>query len=198
MKRYLILKLLAVNLAVIGFVMIVVWLSIDTLAAGYFVTLMEKYNISPKPAHAMFVSAVHRYLLWASLAAVILAVVLSFVLMRRVLAPLTRMTVTTREIAAGNFSVRVSAVTQDEVGQLAGAFNRMAESLEKIENLRRTLMFERFYRGEKSRSRRHGGAGIGLAIVKELVEAHGGTVGADLIDGRVRIWLTLPSLEPLG
>ena len=34
------------------------------------------------------------------------------------------------------------------------------------------FIFERFYRGEKSRSREHGGAGIGLAIVKELVEAH--------------------------
>jgi len=36
------------------------------------------------------------------------------------------------------------------------------------------FIFERFYRGEKSRSREHGGAGIGLAIVKELIEAHGG------------------------
>ncbi len=52
-------------------------------------------------------------------------------------------------------------------------------------------LFERFYRGEKSRSRQHGGAGIGLAIVKELVEAHGGSVGAQLEDGNVRIWLTL-------
>ena len=62
MKSRLIYKLLAINLAVIGFVMAVVWLSIDTLAAGYFVELMEKYHISPEPAHAMFVSAVHRYL----------------------------------------------------------------------------------------------------------------------------------------
>jgi two-component system sensor histidine kinase BaeS len=54
-KRHLILKLLAVNLAVIAFVVIIVWLSIDTLAAGYCVTLMEKYHISPGPAHAMFV-----------------------------------------------------------------------------------------------------------------------------------------------
>ena len=96
MKRHLILKLLAINLAVIGFVIVVVWLSIDTLAAGYFVTLMEKYNISPKPAHSMFIGAVHRYLIWASLAAVVLAVVLSFVMMRKVLAPLSRMTLISR------------------------------------------------------------------------------------------------------
>jgi signal transduction histidine kinase len=53
-------------------------------------------------------------------------------------------------------------------------------------------LFERFYRGEKSRSRQHGGAGIGLAIVKELVEAHDGRVAAALMDGKLRIRLTLP------
>jgi signal transduction histidine kinase len=56
-------------------------------------------------------------------------------------------------------------------------------------------LFERFFRGEKSRSRQHGGAGIGLAIVKELVEAHGGNVGAQLNDDKLRIWLTLPSAQ---
>jgi len=352
-KRYLILKLLAIHLVVICFVMVIVWLSIDMLAAGYFVTLMEKYNVSPGPAHDMFVSAVHRYLLWAFLGAVTLAVVLSFLMMRRVLAPLSRMSVITGEIAAGNFSARVPTGTQDEVGQLARAFNHMAAGLEEIETLRRTLMidvahelrtpltnirgylealndrvlpfsaetftllqnetlrlaelvedvlqlaradaahgqldrqpvnlvseikttlnyfgrafdeksvtvnfhpahealiiqadrrrmarvlrnltdnavrytpaggtvdirlaadsrqvwidfinsaerlvatdlphlFERFYRGEKSRSRQHGGAGIGLSIVKELVEAHDGQVDAVLIDGRLRIRLALP------
>jgi signal transduction histidine kinase len=53
-------------------------------------------------------------------------------------------------------------------------------------------VFERFYRVEKSRDRAHGGAGIGLAIVKELVEAGGGRVGAESGPGRTRFWFSLP------
>jgi len=56
-------------------------------------------------------------------------------------------------------------------------------------------IFERFYRGEKSRSRQHGGAGIGLAIVKELVEAHKGTVEAELQDGHLHICVELPHIS---
>jgi signal transduction histidine kinase len=54
------------------------------------------------------------------------------------------------------------------------------------------FIFERFYRGEKSRSREHGGAGIGLAIVKELIEAHNGHVGAEMSNDETRIGFSLP------
>ena len=53
-------------------------------------------------------------------------------------------------------------------------------------------VFERFYRVEKSRDRARGGAGIGLAIVKQLVEAGGGRVGAESSGGQTRIWFSLP------
>jgi signal transduction histidine kinase len=54
-------------------------------------------------------------------------------------------------------------------------------------------LFERFYRVEKSRDRERGGAGIGLAIVKQLVEAAGGRVGAESGGGTTRFWFSLPA-----
>ncbi len=39
-------------------------------------------------------------------------------------------------------------------------------------------VFERFWRADESRSRQHGGSGLGLAVVRAVTEAHGGTVRA--------------------
>jgi two-component system sensor histidine kinase BaeS len=52
-------------------------------------------------------------------------------------------------------------------------------------------VFERFYRVEKSRDRARGGAGIGLAVVKQLVEAAGGRVGVESADGLTTFWFSL-------
>lgn len=133
-------KLLLINLPVIGTIMLVVWLAIDHLAANYFMVLMDKYMVAPTETHQAFLAAIHHYLLWAGLVGFALALLLSFLLTRRVLKPLTRMTEISAEVAAGNFGGRVSVSSGDEIGALGIAFNRMADSLAQLEQLRRNLV----------------------------------------------------------
>lgn len=353
-KNRLIWKLLLITVVpVIGVIILIIWLAIDQLAADYFMALMKKYEVSPTDIHQMFLTSIHYYLIWASLAALGVAFLLSFLLTRHVLRPLSQMSNITKDIAAGDFHARVDVVTRDEVGQLGLAFNRMADSLESVEQLRKNMVadvahelrtpltnlrgylealndkviepspktlkmlqeenlrlvhlveslqqlaradaakaylkrekldpakelrqilglysdgfsekkisvtthfqdgitvpadrdkllqalrnllenslkytpekgfveitaaaykkevkilfsnsgpeidkadlpfiFERFFRAERSRSRDAGGAGIGLSITKELIEAHGGRVGAESSAGTTSIWITIPT-----
>lgn len=355
MKQQLLWKLLIGNIIpIIAIIILVVWLAIDKLASEYFTVLMKQYHIDPAESHRMFITAIHKYLIWASFAALSLALMLSYLLTRRVLRPLFQMTAITRQIANGNYADRVEILSSDEVGQLAESFNDMADNLEKVEQLRKnmvadiahelrtpltnlrgymealsdavippsrdtfqmleqeslrlvnlvedlqqlaradaakaflsiqeiplnemlgqivdlyrpkfqekaisvnwqqtsesirvhvdrdkllqairnlvdnawkytpvngsvsittirnqggiktifsntsdgiaekdiSLIFERFFRADRSRSRDVGGAGIGLAIVKELVEAHGGTVGAESDETSTQVWFSLPA-----
>lgn len=55
-------------------------------------------------------------------------------------------------------------------------------------------LFERFYQVEPGRDRARRTSGLGLAVVKALVQAHGGTVGADNApEGGARFWIDLPA-----
>lgn len=357
MKTRLLWKLIGINLPAVVAVVLIVWLAIDYQAAYYFMELMDRYHISPSGMHQLFLDAVHRSMIWAILLALLLAAGLSFLLTRKVLRPLSQMAEVTRRLAAGDYSARVAVASSDEVGRLAEDFNHMADSLARLEQLRKTMVadaahelrtpltnvrgylealrdgvlpptpetfqmlhsevlrlvelseslldlaradaargdlqvetlslsdlvteavalsepqlrakslrvdtqldaqgdrveadpsklrqvlrnlmenavqytpaggavristrrldemvrlsfanpgegltaedipfiFERFYRSDKSRSRARGGAGIGLSIVKELIEAHGGQVGAESSEGETCIWVDLPIAPP--
>jgi signal transduction histidine kinase len=315
---------------------------------------MERYHVNPLESHQMFLHAVHRYIFWTSAGGLALVVALSALLTRRVLRPLSEVSRGAGRISRGDYRARVHAAGSDEVAELGRAFNAMADNLERIETLRKTMVadvahelrtpltnvrgylealrdgvvspdpetfamlqaevlrlvrlvddlgqltradaarhvlrkepvdlptlveeaygmfapqfaekgiqvtreldpdlapvtadrarllqvmrnlldnaqaytpeggavtvsaaregdgvrlavantgpgipaeelpfvFERFYRVDKSRSRASGGAGIGLAIVKQLIEAHGGAVGAESADGTTRVWFALPA-----
>ncbi|WP_344583784.1 sensor histidine kinase, partial [Streptomyces lunalinharesii] len=56
-------------------------------------------------------------------------------------------------------------------------------------------IFERFYRGDTSRTPGTGGTGLGLSIVKSITEAHGGTVSVHTAPGKGSTF-TLPACAP--
>ncbi|MGI6537984.1 MAG: ATP-binding protein [Caldicoprobacterales bacterium] len=70
----------------------------------------------------------------------IFSMILLYFISRRFSKPLTEMNEISREIATGNFKRRVKVKTRDEVGQLAVNFNAMADSLEKLELMRRSFV----------------------------------------------------------
>lgn len=77
---------------------------------------------------------------WTLPLAVAVAVLAVQVLARGMTSPLREMTAAARAMAAGDYSQRVRATSRDEVGQLAEAFNTMAQDLEHVDLLRREMV----------------------------------------------------------
>ena len=344
-------RLLGISLLVVAVAVGVTALTIGRVADLIFADLMMKFHIETEGLRRLFVASLARSLLVTSLVAGAVGVLLSAVLVRAVTRPVRRMRDLAGRIAAGDYAARVDAGGAAELAHLAASLNRMAESLGRLEGLRKDLVanvahelrtpltnlrgyleavrdgltpasaetigmlhdevmrlvrlvdalhdlsrldavlpqlhaapldlgalterlvalrrsefaarevtvrvvapavqvtadadlvsqalgnlldnalkytpragdvavevapddgmvrvavsnsgedisaadlpfiFERFYRGEKSRSRESGGAGIGLAIVQEVARAHGGRTGASTGGGRTTVWIALP------
>jgi two-component system sensor histidine kinase BaeS len=86
-------------------------------------------------------------------------------------------------------TVRVEAARTGE-----GIVVRVANTGAPIPSADLPRVWERFYRVEKSRDRERGGAGIGLAIVKRLIEDAGGRVGAASDEHWTTFWFRLPAV----
>jgi signal transduction histidine kinase len=85
-------------------------------------------------------ATIGRFFLWGSLLAIAIAVLLTFLLSRRILAPVKALTQAARQFGRGDFSRRVESDDQGELGELASSFNSMAEDLERTERLRRNMV----------------------------------------------------------
>ena len=353
MRDKLLWRLLGAQLLVIAIAVAISGALITDRAAHFFMVIMMRYHIDPTVVEQDFLRTVHRVLIAGSVIAAAVAMLLAWILVRRLVRPISDMMLLAERIAAGDYAQRVATQGPDELVRLAESLNQMAASLEHIEALRRDLVanvahelrtplttlqgyleglrdgvvpvsgdtlaslheevlrlvrlvdtlqqlsrfdarisglqrtrldvitlarqiaslyhpelsarnvtahvvgdspraqvdadpdlvgqalrnlldnalryasagteitvrtaradgrvrvavenvgeeitpedlphiFERFYRGEKSRSRDTGGAGIGLALVQEIARAHGGDVGAESARGRTAVWLTLP------
>ena len=87
-----------------------------------------------------FISSSNRFLVVSVAILGVIALVLSLVASRRLAKPVLELSAAAGDIAAGDLSRRVVIPGHDEIGKLAVSFNRMAETLESQEKLRRRLL----------------------------------------------------------
>lgn len=80
------------------------------------------------------------YFLWGGLFAIAIALILTFFLSRRILAPVKALTHAARSLGKGDFSQRVEVKDKSEIGELASTFNSMADDLERTEQLRKNMV----------------------------------------------------------
>jgi len=80
------------------------------------------------------------YFLWGGLIAVAIALIITFVLSRRILAPVKALTYAAKHLGRGDFTQRVEVKDKSELGELANTFNTMASDLERAERLRQNMV----------------------------------------------------------
>lgn len=85
-------------------------------------------------------------------------------------------------------AIEIRALRQDDRVQIA-----VTNSGRTIPKRHLDVIFEKFYRLDEARSSNTGGAGLGLAIAKEIVTAHGGTIRAESENGKTTFTVELPA-----
>ncbi|MCI0605844.1 ATP-binding protein [bacterium] len=87
-----------------------------------------------------FTLSVTRGVLLSVITAGLLALIATLAFSRKLLSPIERLTIAARSLEMGDLRQRVPVQSKDETGELAHAFNSMAESLERLEQLRRNMV----------------------------------------------------------
>jgi signal transduction histidine kinase len=97
-------------------------------------------SLGKGPPEASFLASVNTSLLQAVIVVGCVALLLTLVLSNTILKPIRALTLAASQMEQGNLDQRVQIRTKDEIGGLAHAFNTMAESLQRSEQLRRNLI----------------------------------------------------------
>jgi signal transduction histidine kinase len=97
-------------------------------------------GLPPDSPEAVFLGSVNRWLLAGVIAAAVVAIILATALSRRILRPVEALTDAARRMEKGDLSQRVAVQTNDEIGELAHAFNSMSDGLARLEQLRRNMV----------------------------------------------------------
>jgi len=92
------------------------------------------------PSFRIVYLAIGRFLLWGGLIAVAVALLLAFFLSRRILSPVKALTIAAKQLGQGDLTQRVQSKDKGEVGELAQAFNTMADNLQRDEQLQQNMI----------------------------------------------------------
>ena len=109
-------------------------------AVGYLHTLSGEYLDTNRTALQVTYQTIGKNFLRAGLVAIGIAIILTFILSRRILSPVKALTTAARQFGKGDFSRRVDYEGKGEIAELARSFNSMADNLEKNEQLRRNMV----------------------------------------------------------
>jgi len=109
----------------------------DRVGDVYITPLGDIYGVPGEDIR--FRESINRLLLLGGGMAAIVGLLLSYFISTRMTSPLERMTEAAKKIEAGDYSERVEVTSKDEIGDLAYAFNHLAVTLERQEDLRRNL-----------------------------------------------------------
>lgn len=115
-------------------------LAVQRFGSDQIMKLAMQSGSSEAEAQAMFDDYIGRVLLIGAAAGLVLGGIGAWWLLRRILLPLERLMSATRAIATGNLAVRVPDAPDPELQRLADAFNQMAAALQRVEQLRRSLV----------------------------------------------------------
>jgi histidine kinase len=142
-------QLIAAQLLVVAVGVVVLAATADLLGSRIFAValhavLTQLPTMNPAAVEAAlltsFRSAVGQALLTAGVAAAVVGLATSALLLRQILRPLGEIAASSRRIAEGRYDERVAVPASDELATVATSFNAMAASLEQIEQQRVALI----------------------------------------------------------
>jgi signal transduction histidine kinase len=112
-------------------------IEIDGQFVGTVLTAGEAPELSPR--EELFLTRINWALLYAALGATLIALVLGLFLARTLTRPLRELTAASQAMTQGDLGQQVVVRSQDELGELAAAFNRMSGELARVNQSRRQM-----------------------------------------------------------
>ena len=135
-RKHLTMKLVMVNGLVIA---VVIWLA-GVSVKDFACMVVAQYELVGEEKSRFFNETMEFYLWRASVLAILVAAVIHYVFIRKILSPLKRLTKSTRLMIEGHYPEPIEPSSHDEIGQLTRHFNELAKTLKRTEENRKRLL----------------------------------------------------------